>query len=137
MWLQCENEMDFVSGFWDIIKELEIQRDTAVADPEGARGPGGPGPPYPHFWGPRLYSGAQIMHFSGGSELAPPWPNPGSVTVQSHSFLFVQGNVVVYFMSDHRTLFCVIRPGVHYSSKELEHFFWHGTEDKEKTHLVL
>ena len=27
----------------------------------GSRGPRGPGPPRPHFWGPRLYSEAQIF----------------------------------------------------------------------------
>ena len=32
---------------------------------------GGWAPLTPHFWGPRLYSEAQIMHFSGRSELAP------------------------------------------------------------------
>ena len=33
---------------------------VAVADPGGPRGPG---PPSPHFWGPRLYSEAQIAPF--------------------------------------------------------------------------
>ena len=49
----------------------------SVVDPGG---PGARAPLTPHFWGPRLYSEAQITHFSDGSELAPPWPNPGSVT---------------------------------------------------------
>ena len=34
---------------------------ASVADPGG--GPGGPAPPSPHFWGPRLYSEAQIAPF--------------------------------------------------------------------------
>ena len=48
--------MDFISGFRG-----------------GARGPG---PPGAQIWGPRLYSEAQITHFSGGPELG---PTPGKI----------------------------------------------------------
>ena len=45
--------------------EVDLIWEKAVADP------GGRPSLTPHFWGPRLYSEAQITHFSGGSELDP------------------------------------------------------------------
>ena len=62
---------------------------TCSLNSSGSKGGRGPGtPPYPHFWGPRLYSEAQITHIFGRIRAGPPppWPNPGSVAVKGGFF---------------------------------------------------
>ena len=54
----CKNTINYATNCGKILKTF--LNGYSVADPGGPRGPG---PPSPHFWGPRLYSEAQIAPF--------------------------------------------------------------------------